>query len=247
MSSPDHVALVTGASRGIGRFLADALDRADWVVERGSGAVADVTDEAAVNAWVDEVLARHGRIDLLVNNAGVIDSEVAIEESDPQDWWRAVEVNVRGPYLVTRAVLPHMLTAGSGRIVNLNSGSGTKPAGTATAYNVGKSALARITGATHLSGADRGVLAFDFAPGVVHTEMTATMPRHRGRTEWTHPEQVVELFLAIVDGRLDAWSGRMVRAGTDTVEALEAAAARGLDDRARTVGLHSHGPDDPLA
>lgn len=239
------VAVVTGASRGIGRFLADALEDACWSVERGSSAVADVTDVASVRRWVDDVLVRHGRIDLLVNNAGVIDAEVPLEESDPADWWRTIEVNVRGPYLMTRAVLPILLEQGSGRIINTNSGSGTKPSDVASAYNVGKSALGRITGSTHLSGEGRGVLAFDFAPGVVRTDMTRSMPRHDDRTEWTAPADVVELFLALTDGRLDAWSGRMVRAGEDTVEALVAAAAT-LRPEHRTVGLVPYGEDDPL-
>lgn len=239
------VAVVTGASRGIGRFLADALEERGWVVERGSSTVADVTDAAAVQAWVDDVLARRGHIDLLVNNAGVVDAEVPLEVSDPDDWWRTVEVNVRGPYLVTRAVLPHLLERGAGRIVNLNSGSGTKPSEVASAYNVAKTALGRITGSTHLSGQAKGVRAFDLAPGVVRTDLTESMPRHDGRTEWTDPAEVVELFLALADGRLDAWSGRMVRAGTDTVADLEAAAP-GLGGTDRTVGLLPYGDDDPL-
>lgn len=239
------VAVVTGASRGIGRFLADALEEAGWRVERGSSAVADVTDAASVRRWVDDIVARQGRIDLLVNNAGVVDAEVPIEESDPDDWWRTVEVNVRGPYLLTRAVLPLLLEQGSGRVVNINSGSGTMPSRVASAYNVSKSALGRITGSTQLSGQGRGVLAFDFAPGVVRTDMTRSMPRHDDRTEWTDPADVVELFLALAEGRLDGWAGRMVRAGDDTVAALEAATP-GLQPQARTVGLIPYGPDDPL-
>lgn len=244
--SGDQVALVTGASRGIGRLLADALEEHGWLVERGSSATADVTDVVAVEEWVDAVLGRRGHIDLLVNNAGVIDAEVPLEDSDPEDWWSTVEVNVRGPYLLTRAVLPHMLDRGDGRIINLNSGSGTKPSEVASAYNVSKTALGRITGSTHLSGRERGVRAFDFAPGVVRTDMTRSMPRHDERTEWTDPSEVVELFLALADGRLDAWSGRMVRAGADSVEGLEGAAAS-LTRDARTVGLLPYGGDDPVA
>lgn len=241
-----RVAVVTGASRGIGRFLAQALQEHGWVVERGSSAVADVTDVDAVETWIDDVLARRGHIDLLVNNAGVIDAEVPLEDSDPDDWWSTIEVNVRGPYLVTRAVLPHLLDRGAGRIVNLNSGSGTKPSEVASAYNVSKTALGRITGSTHLSGQGRGVVAFDLAPGVVRTDLTKSMPRHDDRTEWTDPADVIELFLALVDGQLDAWSGRMVRAGVDTVAALRAAAqTMGPEDR--TVGLLPYGEDDPLA
>src|SRR5512139_2822462 len=91
------VAIVTGASRGIGRHIADALEDAGYAVERGSRAVAPVTDRAALTAWVEEVMERHGRIDALVNNAGIIDAEVDLFASDPDDWWAVQEVNVRGP------------------------------------------------------------------------------------------------------------------------------------------------------
>ena len=240
------VAVVTGASRGIGHHVADALERHGYAVERGSRAVADVTDRAAVEAWVADVVDRHGRIDLLVNNAGVIDAEVPLEESDPDDWWSTVETNVLGPYLVTRAVLPHLLAARSGRVVNLNSGAGVGPSDVATAYNVSKTALARLTGSTHMSGRGRGVVAFDLAPGVVRTDMTRSMRAHDDRTEWTEPDEVCALVLAMADGRLDAWSGRMVRAGADTVESLVARAAAGLRDVDRTITLVPWGDTDPL-
>lgn len=246
------VALVTGASRGIGAALAEAFAGAGYVVERSSrtGAAGsralDVTDGQAVDAYVTDVLRRRGRIDVLVNNAGVIDAEVPLWESDPGEWWRTVEVNVRGPYLVSRAVVPHMLQAGGGRIVNLNSGAGTRAGEVASAYNVGKSGLGRITGSLHLAGYDRGVRAFDLAPGVVRTDMTTSMRAHDGRTEWTSPEEVCALAVALASGELDAWSGRMVRAGVDTRESLLAGAARATG-QARLVGLVPWGEDDPLA
>ncbi|MEP7160952.1 MAG: SDR family oxidoreductase [Dermatophilaceae bacterium] len=250
------VAVITGASRGIGGRLADAFASGGYAVEGCSAhgrtdlpwpvAAVEVTDEAAVSSFVTDVLDRHGRIDVLVNNAGLLDPEVPLEESDPGAWWRTVEVNVRGPYLLTRAVLPSMLAAGSGRILNLNSGAGTRADGVSSAYCVGKSALARVTGSAHLSGRNRGVYAFDLMPGVVRTDMTASMRSHDGRTEWTDPADVCELALALASGRLDAWSGRFVRAGVDTVEALEALAARGLAPNARTVTLTSYGRGDPV-
>lgn len=240
----ERVAVVTGASRGIGAHLADALEAAGYAVERGSSSVAPVTDRAAVEAWVDDIVARRGRIDLLVNNAGVIDDEVPLAESDPEQWWRTVEVNVRGPYLMTRFALPHLVASG-GRIVNINSGAAYKNYDIATAYNVSKGALARLTAATGL-GEDAVVKAFDLAPGVVRTDMTLSMDAHVDRTEWTEPEVVVELLLALASGRLDAWSGRMVRAGTDTVESLERRAEHGLGELDRTLGLIGWGSDDPL-
>lgn len=240
------VAVVTGASRGIGRAVAMALEDAGWVVERGSSTVAPVTDRAALTAWVDEVVERQGRIDLLVNSAGVIDAEVDLFASDPDDWWRTQAVNVLGAYLMTWLVAPTMLAAGGGRIVNLNSGAGRRAGGEASAYNVSKTALARVTGSTHLAGWDRGVRAFDLMPGVVRTEMTEGMAAHAGRTQWTSPEEVTALVLALASGELDAFSGRFVRAGVDTPASLAAMAERGLEPGERMLDLVLR-PDDPLA
>ncbi len=240
------VAIVTGASRGIGRFVADALEEAGYAVERGSSAVAPVTERAALTAWVDEIVDRHGRIDVLVNNAGIIDAEVDLFDSDPEEWWHVQEVNVLGAYLMTRLVAPHMLAAGAGRVVNMNSGAARRAGADASAYNVSKTALARLTGSTHLAGWGRGVRAFDLMPGVVRTDMTEGMDAHASRTEWTDPDAVAGLVLALVSGELDAWSGRFVRAGADTVESLRARADAGLAADERTLVL-ALGPDDPLA
>ncbi|MGA8978925.1 MAG: SDR family NAD(P)-dependent oxidoreductase [Pedococcus sp.] len=244
MTSP--VAVVTGASRGIGRHLADAFEEAGYAVERGSRGVADVTDRVAVERWVGEVLARHGRIDVLVNNAGVIDTEVPIHEADPEQWWRTMEVNVLGPFLVTHAVLPHMVAAGTGRVINLNSGAGVRPGAVASAYHASKTALARLTGSTDLAGREHGVFAFDLAPGVVRTDMTEAMVGHEGRTEWTDPGEVTALALALAAGEHDVWSGRMVRAGVDTPASLRDRAAGGLAATDRKITLVPWGDDDPL-
>ena len=238
------VAVVTGASRGIGRHVADALERTGYAVERGSTTVAQVTDRTAVERWVGDIVERRGRVDLLVNNAGVIDDEVPLAESDPDQWWRTVEVNVRGPYLMVRALWPHLVASG-GRVVNINSGAAYRNHDVASAYNVSKGALARLTAAVGLRP-DPAVPAFDLAPGVVRTDMTLAMKAHEGRTEWTSPEEVTTLLLALVSGQLDAWSGRMLRAGVDTVESLRARADHGLDETDRTLGLLRWGTDDPL-
>jgi NAD(P)-dependent dehydrogenase (short-subunit alcohol dehydrogenase family) len=239
------VAVVTGASRGIGRHVAEALEEAGYAVERGSTLVAQVTDPAAVTGWVDDIVERRGRIDLLVNNAGVIDDEVPLGDSDPDQWWHTVEVNVRGPYLMIHAALPPLVATG-GRIVNINSGAAYRNHDIATAYNVSKGALARITAAVGL-GPAAVVRAFDLAPGVVQTDMTSAMRAHVGRTEWTSPEEVTTLLLALASGVLDDWSGRLVRAGLDTVESLRERASLGLAENDRTLGLIRWGEDDPLS
>ena len=169
-------------------------------------AAVDVTDEREVRRFVADVIARHGRVDVLVNNAGVIDAEVSLAESDPDDWWRCIEVDLRGPYLFTRMVLPGMLARHGGRIINLNSGAGTRADEVFSAYAVAKAGLARLTGATHIAGRGRGVYAFDLMPGVVRTDMTGGMAIHETRTEWTNPEDVCGLALALAGGGLDALS-----------------------------------------
>lgn len=257
MSMP-RVALVTGASRGIGAILATALRENGWQVvglSRSGGAdpsgaqtvACDVTDEAAVGAVVDGVIGEHGRIDLLVNNAGQVEAELPLWDADPDQWWQVMETNVRGPFLVTRAVVPHMIASGGGRVINLNSGSATRESPVLTAYHASKSALARLTGGVALAGAEHGVLAFDLAPGVIETDMTHSMRMHQDRTEWTSPADLTALALALADGELDGFSGRMVRAGADDLEVLRAKSARGLAEGERMLRLRPWGPDDPLA
>ena len=160
-------------------------------------------------------------------------------------WWSVVTTNVRGPFLMTRSVVPRMIAGGGGRIINLNSGAGTAERAELSAYTASKSALARITGSTHLAGWAHGIRAFDLAPGVVRTQMTLSMVLHRGRTQWTEPADVTDLVLALAAGELDAWSGRFVRAGVDTPATLRARARLGLDEGARTLRLRPWGSSDP--
>lgn len=237
------VAVITGASRGIGRHLADGFEDAGWLVERGSRHVAPLSDRAAVTSWVEGILDREGRIDLLVNNAGVIDAEVDVLDSDPDQWWETLEVNLRGAYLMTRLVGPRMRRAGTGRIININSGSAFHGAQVTSAYCASKAALHQLTAAT----AHAGVPCLDLMPGVVRTDMTRAMAAHRDRTQWTEPSQVLTLALAFATGELDEWSGRMIRAGTDTLASLRAMAARGLGVRERTLVLEHRSADDPLS
>lgn len=267
VSMPERVAVVTGASRGIGAAIAQALAEDGYAVcllardgsaaaalaseigSRGGLAMArsvDVTDEVAVGESVEAVLSFWGRIDLLVNSAGSIEAEVPLWEANVDQWWSVITTNVRGPFLMTRAVVPRMIAAGGGRVINLNSGAGMAERAELSAYTSSKSALARMTGSTHLAGWAHGIRAFDLSPGVVRTEMTLSMELHRGRTQWTGLTEVTDLVLALASGRLDAWSGRFVRAGVDTAASLSERADLGLDDDARLLRLRPWGPTDPL-
>ncbi|MBE7698985.1 SDR family NAD(P)-dependent oxidoreductase [Oerskovia sp. Sa1BUA8] len=272
--APARTALVTGGARGIGRAvvlgLADAgLDvavlgrdasRVDDVVAevraRGRRAVALVADVGAVEA-VDSAVARAeaelGGIDLLVNNAGRIDAEVPLWEADPDEWWSVMETNLRGPFLLARAVVPGMLARGGGRVVDLNSGAGSHDMDGATAYNASKTALLRLGSNLHASGHARGLRTFEVAPGVVRTDLTASMDMHVGRTEWTPVERTVEMVVAIARGELDAWSGTFVRVTHDSPASLRAAASGATGDadavpgpEARRLRVTRYGDDDPM-
>jgi NAD(P)-dependent dehydrogenase (short-subunit alcohol dehydrogenase family) len=267
--SPDldgTVALVTGASAGIGRHLAQGLaergatvaglarsgDRLvaamDEVAEatgaRTLAVAADVTDPDAVQAAVTQVVAELGPVTLLVNNAGLIDAaEVPLWEADPDQWWAVVESQVRGPFLLAHAVVPGMVAAGGGRVIGLGSGLGTRGSDVYSAYSAGKTAQMRITEGIDLAGAASGVRAFDLAPGVIDTAMTRAMPMHDGRTDWTRPEDVVALAVAIAAGELDQWSGRFLRAGADDLDTLRRTTP---EDAARRLRLRPYGDADPI-
>ncbi|TFV91689.1 SDR family oxidoreductase [Blastococcus sp. CT_GayMR20] len=266
MSLAGQVALVTGASTGIGRHLVDGLAARGVAVaglarneERLSAAMAevaeasgvrtlavaaDVTDRAAVDAAVARVADELGRVDLLVNNAGIIDAaEVPVWEADADQWWDVVSSHIRGAQLLVRAVVPGMLARGHGRIVNLASGMGATANRDYSAYSVAKTGLMRLTEALDLSLQGSGVMSFDVAPGVVDTPMTRSMDMWQGFTDWTPPERVVEMVAAIAAGELDAWSGRYLRAGGDDLETVRRTTPEGS---ARQLRLQPYGDGDPV-
>jgi 3-oxoacyl-[acyl-carrier protein] reductase len=261
------VALVTGASSGIGRHLVEGLaargmavaglarneerltaamaEVAEATGSRTLAVAADVTDRAAIDAATARVTEELGPIDLLVNNAGLIDEfEVPLWETDPDQWWDVVSSHIRGGFLLCRAVVPWMVLRNRGRIVNLGSGQGLAAQPEYSAYAVAKTGLMRITEALAggLEGSD--VCAFDLAPGVVDTPMTRSMEKWRGRTEWTPPERVVEFVAAIAAGELDQWSGRFLRVGADDLEVVRDLTP---DGAARQLRLVPYGDGDPLA
>ncbi len=185
------VALVTGAARGIGRAIAEAFLAADaqHVVcvdlledalgeidqsERLSTAVLDVTDEAGWQSLVEATLERHERIDVLVNNAGIL-SYGTITDIDPADFRRVLDVNVTGVFLGMHTVAPHMKARRSGTIINTSSCSGIIPSNFIGGYAASKFAVRGLTRAAALELGLHGIRVNSIHPGGVNTPMTNPM------------------------------------------------------------------------
>jgi NAD(P)-dependent dehydrogenase (short-subunit alcohol dehydrogenase family) len=189
-SSSQKVALVTGAARGIGlatarRFLAEGWRVALLDIEREllSKAVAslkqaestlalpcDVSDAAAVAAAIDALEKRFGRLDALVNNAGVAVFTPLLETSDA-DWSRILAVNLTGPFLCVKAAAPLMREHGGGAIVNITSISAVRASTLRSAYGTSKAGLAHLTKQLAVELASLGIRVNAVAPGPVDTAM----------------------------------------------------------------------------
>lgn len=265
-------ALVTGGGRGIGRHVALALaaagtrvgvtarsvDELDETVasvrSAGGEAVAapgDASSRDEVERVVSQVEDALGPVDVLVNAAGIWTVNPApVWDSDPDEWWRVVEVNLRGPMLFVRQVVPGMVQRGWGCVVNVNSLAGadsrTARRGSSS-YGVSKAGLYRLTSvlAHELADRDAGVKVFDLSPGLVRTRLTeASAFAGSPPDAWTDVDVVADTVVAMADGRLDAWSGCCIDARDDVDELVRRADGRPGD--ARTLTLRPYGDDDPL-
>ncbi|WP_216388372.1 SDR family NAD(P)-dependent oxidoreductase [Arcanobacterium phocae] len=248
--------LITGASRGIGSYIARGLARSGRTLlltarthealydtakacnARGADVVALGADLGAPSD-IDRVLSTilNYPVDLLINNAGVMEEEALPWDTDPQVWWNTLEVNLRAPYLLAHALIPPMLSRGGGRIIDLSSGAAVQDSAMASAYYVSKTALLRFAGSLHEAGYSQGLRVFSVAPGVVRTDMTVNRAMHEGRAQWNDPREVVEIITAIADGELDGISGTQVRAGTDSIAELRMRSKLGAGASERKLRL----------
>jgi 2-dehydro-3-deoxy-L-rhamnonate dehydrogenase (NAD+) len=190
-----RTAIVTGGARGIGfaaaqKMLASGAAVALWDIDAAalakaaaaltpSGrvytAVVDLTDAAAVVNATNVLLGDFGKIDILVNNAGITGGNAPLWELAPEVWRRVIEVNLIAPYLVCRAVVPHMIAAGYGRIVNIASIAGKDGNPNASHYSASKAGLIGLTKSLAKELATKGVLVNCITPAAAKTEMFGQM------------------------------------------------------------------------
>lgn len=186
-----RVAVVTGGARGIGyataaRMLSAGAKVALWDVDAARldssaralaasgetlGQTVELTDEASVQAATDAALARFGRIDILVNNAGITGGNGRLWELAPDVWRKVIDVNLIGPYLTCRSIVPHMIAQGWGRIVNIASIAGKEGNPNASHYSASKAGLIGLTKSLGKELATSGVLVNAVTPAAARTEI----------------------------------------------------------------------------
>ncbi|KGO67388.1 Short-chain dehydrogenase/reductase SDR [Penicillium expansum] len=238
---------VTGASKGIGRAIAiafaqagassialgarsslDAVETAVLEAAKSAGhpppqilkLALDVSDEQSVSDAAAEVKRAFSSLDILVNNAGRVEKWVPLAETDPKSWWSTWEVNVKGTYLVTRAMLPLLLLGGEKTIINMNSIGAhlTRPG--ASAYQTGKLAILRLTQFTSVEYAAQGVLAFAIHPGAVDTELASRLPEDTKAKLVDSPELCADTIVWLTQEKQLWLAGRYLSATWDVAELM---------------------------
>jgi NAD(P)-dependent dehydrogenase (short-subunit alcohol dehydrogenase family) len=190
-----HVALVTGGVRGIGLGISERLVRAGAQVAAGYSRPSEASEHfvaehgpagATIHQGnigrnedcervVGEVLEQHGRLDILVNNAGIT-MDRTIRKMTPEEWDKVLQVNLHGTFYMCRAVLPHMIERGYGRIVNISSVIGEIGNIGQANYAASKAGLFGLTMSMARECANKGITVNSVAPGFIRTEMVEAVP-----------------------------------------------------------------------
>ena len=191
----DQVAIITGGARGIGRGICevfckagatvamwDVLDDGQQTAEEiaaNGGKISfqkvDVTDRSSVQTAVDAIMQEHGKIDILINNAGIL-RDRSFQKMNEQEWDAVINVNLKSLFVTTKAVLPHMKEAGYGRIISASSVNAMAGAFGQTNYCSTKAAVQGFTRALCKEVGRHGITVNCVAPGFIKTAMTESMP-----------------------------------------------------------------------
>jgi NAD(P)-dependent dehydrogenase (short-subunit alcohol dehydrogenase family) len=210
-----RVAMVSGAGRGLGAAIADKLLSDGWSLSLGLRDAAqaqrftadrdrllvshfDATDPASAKAWVQATVDHFGKLDALVNNAGIlrmVDFDHGSED-DLDDLWA---VNVKAPFRLIRAALPHLRASGSGRVINIASTDAKRfRPGTSIGYSMTKHALLVMTQAVRQAGWDDGVRATALCPGAIDTDLIEDLPNVTPKADRLTPETVASMVAFVL-------------------------------------------------
>lgn len=206
--------MISGASRGIGLAIARELKQAGLALSLGirtpksfSDPLAagsdvlvhryDAHDRGVAASWVEATIARFGRIDVLVNNAG-ISRFVSLEEGSEDDLDELLAVNVKAPFRLIRAALPHLKASGSGRVINVASLSGKRVMGVNAGYQMSKHAVVALTHAVRRVGWPHGIRATALCPGYVDTDLIAGK-HDLAPDELIQPEDLARMVELLLD------------------------------------------------
>ncbi len=256
MKLDGRVAVITGAGRGIGRAIAlayaregaklalaarseaELADAVGVVSELGAEAIAvptDVTSQEDTERLARLVAERFGRIDVLINNAGMSGPVGPLQGNDIADWVNTINVNLTGTFLVCRAVIPMMLEQAGGKIINLSGAGATNAWSNVSAYCSSKAAVVRLTEvlAQELDG--KGITVNALGPGSVHTSMWDKMTEQAAAAsaDFIHQlglrvtsgggasiDECAELAVWLASEDSGALTGRLISAATDDFRAL---------------------------
>jgi 3-oxoacyl-[acyl-carrier protein] reductase len=227
MKLKGQVAIITGAGRGIGRAIAlafaeqggtlvlcgkspESIEEASHIVKQ-SGAdplslIVDVAVWDQVTAMCEKVLERFGKIDILINNAGIVLYKSVLDTTE-QDWNRLIDTNMKGVFLCCKAVLPSMLKAKAGVIVNVSSILGLKATANMSVYSASKFGIIGFTQSLAAETLSEGVRVYSVCPGPTNTALHQSVVGHEAASKAMPPQRVANKILAVVAGEISKPSG----------------------------------------
>jgi NAD(P)-dependent dehydrogenase (short-subunit alcohol dehydrogenase family) len=218
----DSVIFLTGASGGLGRTVTDRLlhsgarvcatyhREAPSAAERLEAIQADVTDAASVARAVETAAGRTGRIDALVNLVGAWSGGPPVHETDDATWRRMLDVNLNSAFLLSRAVLPHLLRQGAGRLIHIGSRAAVDPFPGGVAYIVAKAGVVALTRAIATEVAGRGITANVILPGTIDTPVNRAANPTADYSQWVRPEALAETILFLLSDAAREINGAVI-------------------------------------